>query len=114
MQPQPGTTVTQVSQGQVQPNPGYQTSMVNPTPIVVQQQPVEVKSATQNLGCPVCHRYQKPIVHYHTGAGTWLMALALFFLFFPLFWVPFVWKKCKDKDYIYPSCGTVISKKKIC
>jgi predicted RNA-binding Zn-ribbon protein involved in translation (DUF1610 family) len=63
--------------------------------------------------CTACRKAVMTTVTPSVGLGTWLIALLLLLIFFPLAIVPFLISACKDKKHTCPNCGTLLGIKKI-
>ena len=49
-----------------------------------------------------------------SGTGTRIWCIVLFLVFFPLFWLPYRMKSCKDQAFLCPKCGAENTRKKVC
>ena len=67
-----------------------------------QRGPMTIKS------CPSCGEFTRTKVVSAPSFGTWVAVVVLFFLFWPLCWVPFVNEKCKKTDHYCSKCNTLI------
>ncbi|KAJ1896330.1 hypothetical protein LPJ66_004057 [Kickxella alabastrina] len=74
---------------------------------------IEVTDVPANVKCPNCHKDIVTQIETKTGARTVVAAAAIFVVFWPLAWVPFVSKHMKKKIHVCPYChhklGKVIS-----
>ncbi|CAD8117642.1 unnamed protein product [Paramecium sonneborni] len=57
-----------------------------------------------DIVCPYCSRMIQTHVKYKIGVHTWIVVLLLLVLFFPLFFLPFCFLECQDKQHICPHC----------
>lgn len=58
--------------------------------------------------CPNCQQESRTKVRTHPTWHTWTTAGALFFLFWPLCWVPLVSDSCKQSDHFCTVCGNQV------
>ncbi|CAD8170762.1 unnamed protein product [Paramecium pentaurelia] len=66
--------------------------------------------ANNNI-CIYCFRPYTLILQRKIGISTFIVFLLLLIFFWPLCWLPFVLKECKDRYYYCSSCGKLIYKR---
>uniref|UniRef100_A0A0N5ALZ0 LITAF domain-containing protein n=1 Tax=Syphacia muris TaxID=451379 RepID=A0A0N5ALZ0_9BILA len=62
--------------------------------------------------CPKCQCRCRTKQKYISGRLTWLLAFIILLLFFPLAFLPFLIKSCKDVHHFCPKCSMLLSIKR--
>uniref|UniRef100_A0A7S2SEF7 LITAF domain-containing protein n=1 Tax=Eucampia antarctica TaxID=49252 RepID=A0A7S2SEF7_9STRA len=78
------------------PNNCVPQKLANP---VWKRHPVELPQ------CPKCNLASRTRIVTYSGIITWLLVIALFFLYWPIFWIPLVIGKCKHTDHSCVTCN---------
>ncbi|KAJ2615797.1 hypothetical protein H4S08_001067 [Coemansia sp. RSA 1365] len=71
---------------------------------------LETNKRSANVICPNCRQYVFTQVKTRTGARTVVAAAAIFAVYWPLAFIPFVAKSLKKKVHMCPRCGHKIGK----
>ena len=66
------------------------------------------RNPTMLDSCPCCHEMSRTKVRSSPGLLTWLAALVILVLFWPLCWVPLVTTKCKKTEHICVKCNMIV------
>ncbi|CAD8184385.1 unnamed protein product [Paramecium octaurelia] len=61
--------------------------------------------------CPYCQRMIQTRVEYKMGVYSWIVVILLLVLFFPLFFLPFCFLECQDKEHKCPHCNKKVGYK---
>lgn len=78
------------------------------------QKPIEVRTPLikkqeanhETIKCPACgHMGDMTQVRFQNGLGTYFNCILLTVFLCPLSWIPFCFKKCKDRVLLCSKCG---------
>lgn len=58
--------------------------------------------------CPYCNSQTRTRTVTSPNHITWIAVVALFFIFWPLFWLPLIMDKCKRTDHFCQKCHAMI------
>lgn len=61
-----------------------------------------------NIVCPNCRQNVVTRMEVDVSSRTHLGALVLCLVFWPIFWIPYVMDKCKDKNHYCSECDSYI------
>src|SRR5690242_11746323 len=75
------------------------------TSMVTANQPARIQPGF-GFRCPFCQHQGPPIITEKVSGGGWVLFVVLLLLCFPLCWLPFVLKGCKEEIRRCASCGT--------
>mmetsp|Transcript_9567 Transcript_9567/g.13527 ORF Transcript_9567/g.13527 Transcript_9567/m.13527 type:complete len:113 (+) Transcript_9567:226-564(+) len=93
----------------VQPvvQPGQQVTQI-PGPVSTAGVPfLRRKPVTLNM-CPACGAQTTTRIRTWPNIMTWVAVASLLLLFWPLFWIPFVFDSCKQTDHFCMACDSKI------
>ena len=71
---------------------------------------LKVPKVPFNVQCPQCSSFVQTTTSFQVGGLTWIIFVVLLILFWPLCWLPFVMKSCKDVVHTCPGCGARIGR----
>lgn len=66
--------------------------------------------APYNVQCPHCSSFVLTTTSYSPGALTWILFVILLIIFWPICWIPFLIKECKDVVHTCPACNSRIGR----
>mmetsp|Transcript_35695 Transcript_35695/g.70229 ORF Transcript_35695/g.70229 Transcript_35695/m.70229 type:complete len:129 (+) Transcript_35695:42-428(+) len=94
-----------------------------PAPIqkMTTQQVAVTYNISTNMGrdacraeCAVCNQGVVSKVTHNTSGMAWCAAISLLLIFWPICWVPFVVRDCKDTAHHCPQCKNLLGKTEPC
>ncbi|CAD8084936.1 unnamed protein product [Paramecium primaurelia] len=100
----------------------YQNKRDHILPYSQQQQPILITQMMQrnnangcdfpaDIICPYCTKMIQTHVQYKMGIHSWIVVLILLVVFFPLFFLPFCFLECQDKEHKCPHCNKKVGYK---